>query len=99
MAKNLFAQKIDPLVVDAINSYKRTFTKPQVLGGVLQNVHVARMMSRRRTVRRIIRVHLIVSVVPRGAVGRIVRFHRIRALIIRGVRVCRQTATAAATWS
>jgi|TARA_Y100000296_G_scaffold15578_1_gene18309 hypothetical protein len=42
--KNLFAQKIDPLVINAINSYKRTFTKPQVLDKVLQNASVAKLM-------------------------------------------------------
>tara|TARA_R100000789_G_scaffold51988_1_gene51485 strand:+ start:71 stop:544 length:474 start_codon:yes stop_codon:yes gene_type:complete len=43
--KNLFAQKIDPIVEDAISSYKRSFTKPQLLHKVMGHDKVARVVS------------------------------------------------------
>ncbi len=45
-SKNLFAKKIDPLVIKAIESYRRTFTKAQIVDKVSANTHVSRMLVR-----------------------------------------------------
>ena len=42
--KNLFAQKIDPLVQDAIGEYRSAFTKQQVVAKVLAIPDVSRLM-------------------------------------------------------
>ena len=44
MVKNRFAAKIDPLVIAAITSFKRTFTKPQIVDKVLNDPAVANIL-------------------------------------------------------
>jgi hypothetical protein len=44
MNKNRFAAKIDPLVIAAITSFKRTFTKPQIIEKVLNDPAVANIL-------------------------------------------------------
>ncbi len=60
-AKNRFASKIDPLVIAAITSFKRTFTKPQIIEKVLKDPAVARMMRRAYQVDPFWDVHLVVK--------------------------------------